>query len=261
MLPSLTPIATRIVAHAAEALGGVGRRPQIGLGDDLDERHAAAVEVEVRSRGPSPARPSCSDLPASSSMWTRVMPTRRAAPRAVELERPAGRERPIVLGDLVALRQVGIEVVLPREDRVGVDRAAERERRPHGELHGAAVQDRQRAGQPEADGTGAVFGVGAEPRAAAAEDLGGGQQLRVDLEADDGFERWHGSACSQLLGRFRRATGSGSALSAPLAVLGESPCAEHRALAESSTSMSDSASSTALSTAASAPALDLHDAR
>jgi hypothetical protein len=39
------------LADAAERLGGVGRRPQVGLGDDLDERHAAAVEIQVRPAG------------------------------------------------------------------------------------------------------------------------------------------------------------------------------------------------------------------
>ena len=35
------------LAQPAEELGRVGRRPQVRLGDDLDERHAAAVEVDV----------------------------------------------------------------------------------------------------------------------------------------------------------------------------------------------------------------------
>ncbi len=34
-------------AQAREELRGIGRRPQVRLGDDLDERHAAAVEVEM----------------------------------------------------------------------------------------------------------------------------------------------------------------------------------------------------------------------
>ena len=35
------------LAQAAEERRGVGGRSQVGLGDDLDERHAAAVEVDV----------------------------------------------------------------------------------------------------------------------------------------------------------------------------------------------------------------------
>ena len=95
-------------------------------------------------------------------MCTRVMPTRRALAARVELERALGRERLIVLRDLIALRQVRIEVVLAREDRLLVNRAAERQRRLDRQLDGAAVEHRQRARQPEADGTECVFGARAE---------------------------------------------------------------------------------------------------
>jgi hypothetical protein len=73
-----------------------------------------------------------------------------------------------------------------------MDPAAQGQRGPRGELDGAAVQDRERPGQPEAHGTERGIRLGAEPGGAAAEDLGGGQQLRVDLEADNRFKRWHG---------------------------------------------------------------------
>ena len=67
----------------------------------------------------APGRPSCSDLPASSSRCARVMPTRFL--RAViehDVERALRDDRQLVLADLVALRQVRIEVVLAREHRV-----------------------------------------------------------------------------------------------------------------------------------------------
>ena len=61
------------------------------------------------------------DLPASSSMWMRVRPTRlvgaSVAVQAGDLDPAAGRDRVLVLGDLVALRKIRIEVVLAREDR------------------------------------------------------------------------------------------------------------------------------------------------
>jgi hypothetical protein len=113
MLPSLTPSQTSMRA-AAEELGGVGRRSQVRLGDDFDQRHAAAVEVDVAC-AIGIGNPSCSDLPASSSMWTRVMPT-RVGRRATRSDRRRSRAA-LVLRDLIALRQVGIEVVLAREDR------------------------------------------------------------------------------------------------------------------------------------------------
>ena len=97
-----------------------------------------------------------------------------------------------VLRDLIALGKIRIEIVLPREDRMGVHLAAERERCPNRQLHGPAVEHRERARQAETHGTQLRVGLGAEPGAAAAEDLGGRQELRMDLQADDRLERGHG---------------------------------------------------------------------
>ena len=62
-------------------------------------------------------KPSCSSLPASSSMWMRCSRTRRSAPPAGISRWPLGGQRPLVLRDLVALGQVRVEVVLAGEDR------------------------------------------------------------------------------------------------------------------------------------------------
>jgi hypothetical protein len=99
------------------------------------------------------------------------------------------RERLIVLRDLIALRQVGIEVVLPREDRVLVDAAAERQRRARAQFDGPAVQHRQRARQAEAHRAHVRIRRRAEAGRTAAEDLRVGEELCVDLEPDDRFER------------------------------------------------------------------------
>ena len=66
----------------------------------------------------------------------------------------AAAQRLVVLGDLVALRQVGVEVVLAVEDRARRDLAAEREADHQAEVDRARVDHRQRAGQPEADRAG-----------------------------------------------------------------------------------------------------------
>jgi hypothetical protein len=60
-------------------------------------------------------------------------------------------ERLVVLGDLVALRVVGVEVVLAMEDRALGDPAAERVAQQDRPLHRRAVRHRQRAWQSEAD--------------------------------------------------------------------------------------------------------------
>ena len=102
---------------------------------------------------------------------------------------PAQAQRDVVLGDLVALGEVGIEVVLAVEDRARRDLAAQRH--PHHDPvdHGLGVGHRQRAGQAEADRAGARVGLLAEAQLAAAEHLRAGLELDVDLEADDGFVR------------------------------------------------------------------------
>ena len=55
------------------------------------------------------------------------------------LEFAIRRERLIVLRDLITLRQVGIEVILAREDRLLIDPQTKRECGPRAELNGAPV--------------------------------------------------------------------------------------------------------------------------
>src|SRR5207249_12152874 len=74
------------------------------------------------------------------------------ARRRVDFDPSAGRERPVVLGDLVALREIRIEVVLPGETGVLVDGRADCERETHREGHGLTVQDRKGSGEAQADG-------------------------------------------------------------------------------------------------------------
>jgi hypothetical protein len=55
-------------------------------------------------------------------------------------------QRQRVLADLVALGEVGVEVVLALEaDRIGLDVAVQRQPGEHDELDGLPVDDRQRS--------------------------------------------------------------------------------------------------------------------
>src|SRR6266851_7750714 len=94
------------------------------------------------------------------------------------------RERLLILTDLVVLRHVRVVVMLAREAVVRVDRAADRECGHDAELHRATIDERERAGHALADRAGGGVGCGAEHRKAAAEHLGDGRELSVDLEAD-----------------------------------------------------------------------------
>ena len=104
----------------------------------------------------------------------------------------------LVLGDLVPLRKVGVEVVLAGKDR---SRAGPGSLTP-GRCPDAAtstarsVQYGQRARQAEAHRTDRwLFGGRTEGRATPAEDLGLRQELRVDLEADDGLKSPWTASC------------------------------------------------------------------
>jgi hypothetical protein len=107
---------------------------------------------------------------------------------APDLDAPARRERPFVLRDLVALREVRVEVVLPLEDGRAVDPAAGRQGEAQGEAHHLAVQDGERARVAEADGADGGVRARAEDDRARAERLRPRLQLGVDFQPDDRFE-------------------------------------------------------------------------
>ena len=88
---------------------------------------------------------------------------RASARGRVDLDLPAGREGPVVLGDLVSLGQVRVEVVLPREPRVALDLGPDGAREAQRERHGMAVEDRERAGKPETDRAGGGIGAARRP--------------------------------------------------------------------------------------------------
>ena len=99
----------------------------------------------------------------------------------------------LVLADLIAFRQVGIEVALAREDVMWLDRAVQGQGNAHRESQGALVDDGQHPRHAQADrADGAVRRRGhAIDHAAATEHLGGGHQLGMNLQADDGFISRH----------------------------------------------------------------------
>jgi len=177
------------VAQVLEERRGVARRAQVRLGDDLDERNAGAIVVDVRPLG-GIGEPFVQRL-AGVLFHVHARDADACALGTLQLDEAGRRQRLVVLRDLIALRKVRIEVVLPREDRPRVDAAAQRERGARGQIDRPPVQHRQRARQPEADGTDVRVRRRPEARGTPAEDFGLGEELRVDLEPDDGFVR-HG---------------------------------------------------------------------
>ena len=128
-----------------------------------------------------------------------------------ELDRAALDDRRLVLADLVALRQVGVEVVLAREDRDRRDRRADRQAEADRPLDRAAVGDRQGAGQGEVDRRRLRVRRGAERGRRAAEDLRAGRQLGVGLDADHDLEAAHQRAGRRFAAHRRGSASGGTA--------------------------------------------------
>ena len=173
-------------AQRAEIGDRLGGRAHVRLGDDLEQRHAGAVQVDVG--GVARDRGVVDRLAGVLLEMDAHEPHAQRARRAVLLERdvePAARDdRLLVLRDLIALGQIGIEVVLAREHGVAPDLAVRGEPGADRELDRAAVEHRQHARQREADRVDGV--VRRQPVAdrRGAEQLRGGAQLRVHFEPD-----------------------------------------------------------------------------
>ena len=199
------------LAEELEEAAGLLGRADVRLGDDLDERRAAAVEVDERVLGARDPPAGAADVDRLRGVLLEVRADDAdlaVAVRPGHDEAPARGERDVVLGDLVALRQVGIPVVLAVEERPLGDLAAEREAEPHRPLDRLAVRHRQHAGVREADRAGARVLVLAPDVLAAAEHLRPRLQLDVDLEADDRFPAVPHRVCLSKISWSPRSTSS-----------------------------------------------------
>ena len=92
-----------------------------------------------------------------------------------------------ILRDLVALRQVGIEVVLAREDRTLMNLESERQSGARAQLNHPPIQNRKRTRQTETHRTRVRVRLIAKARRASTEDFRFGAELGVDLQPDDCF--------------------------------------------------------------------------
>ena len=182
--PELAQRLAQQVEPVARLLG----RAQVGLGHDLRQRRATAVVVDDRRVRAVDA----AGLADVHELRRVLLEVDAVQPHVAQVAACA--ERDVVLGDLVALGEVGIEVVLAVEDRPRGDLAAERQPHHQPEVDGLGVGHRQRAGQPEADRAGARVRLLAEAQRAAAEHLRARRELHVDLEADHRLVRRHARA-------------------------------------------------------------------
>ena len=80
-------------------------------------------------------------------------------------------DRLLVLRDLIALRQVRVEIVLPLETALQVDLRLEAQARAHGLRHAFAIEHRQHAGHGGIDQADMGIGRAAEGGGGAGEQL------------------------------------------------------------------------------------------
>ena len=116
-----------------------------------------------------------------------MLDSARAAVFEHDVDSAAVHDRQLVLADLIALRQIRVEVVLAREHGAPRDLAVRREAELDGHRDGFGVQHGQHARVAQVDEARLTVRRRAVSRRRAGEDLGFRRELRVDLEADDDF--------------------------------------------------------------------------
>ncbi len=179
MFTSETPIARKRRTQQIQPLPSVVGGMQIRLGDDLSQRCSAAVEVH--SAAVSAVDPAArSGVDELRGVLLQVHPMDTDVPEAT-----GAAQRHVVLRDLVALGQVGIEVVLAMELGPRRDLAAQGLADHDPVVHRLGVHHREGSGQSEAARARVHVGGITEGELAPTEHLGPGLELNVDLESDD----------------------------------------------------------------------------
>ncbi len=187
-------------ADVVDIVIGFPGRTKVRLSDNFRQRRARAIQIDVRKA--IDIRQSFVNILAGVFFEMQARDLHGHRPPVVrvagfvaigghDLKGAVCRKRLIVLRDLIALGQVGIKIILAREDRSLVDVQSQRQRCARAEFDRAPIQHRQRARQTETHGTRVRVGRVAKMRRAAAKDFRRSVQLRMDLEADDGFPGVH----------------------------------------------------------------------
>jgi len=183
------------LAQPLHEIGRLGRRAQVGFGHQLEQGHAAAVEIEQgfvradKSFGVDrPARVifKVNAPDADGPLFLALAGDRHASP---------GGEGQIELGDLITLGQVRIKIVLAGKERNRIDPAAGGQGEPGGRRKHLLVQHRQRTRQAHADRADLAVGLRTELDAAAAKDFTPGLQLDMHLKSDDHLKRGRDLRC------------------------------------------------------------------
>jgi hypothetical protein len=162
---------------------GLGAGTHVGLRDDLEQRRSGAVEVDAGASGEILVQRLARILFEVRACQTHGL----FSAIDIDGQRTAVHDRQLELTDLVALGQIGVEIVLARKDRtlsdLGADSKAEFDRADYG----FAVQYRQYAGQRQTDCVGLRVRLGTEGGTGARKNLRLSLQLSVGFQTDDDF--------------------------------------------------------------------------
>src|SRR5580700_3169665 len=162
------------------------RRAQVRFTDNLHQRHTATIEVDQGRRGALEHVAGVMHRPGVLFEVDAGDPASDGLADDRKLEMSVDGQRQVVLRDLIALRQVRVEVVLPVELGEYGDVTVQRDRCAHRVLHRLLVDGRQDTGQSQAYRAGVLVRCCARVVGGArTEHLAAREQLRVHLEPDD----------------------------------------------------------------------------
>ena len=173
-------IGAQLAQVGAGLLGGA----DVGLGDDLHQRHAGAVEVDQGEARMLVVQRLAGILLDVQALDADVL---AGAVGEVDADDALADQRPLVLRDLIAGRQIGVEVVLPLEHALQIDRGVDADAGAHRLLDAAAVEHRQHAGEGGVDQAHLGIRLGAEVGGGTGEQLRLGDDLGVHFEPDHHF--------------------------------------------------------------------------
>jgi hypothetical protein len=159
----------------------------VGLGHDFEQRRARAVQVNAALANEIFVQRFARVFFKVGTLQAHGLAHGFLALFEEEGHLAALHHRDLELADLVALGQVGVEVVFARKNaalgNVGVDGQTEFD----GAFHRADVHHGQRAGQGHVHRAGLCVGFGTKRHRGAAENFAFGRELGVCFEADDDF--------------------------------------------------------------------------